>query len=170
MLRIGLLAFLPVFLTLTSAVAQNRQGIVAESGRRQIQAAAETVDPSAITVGRLHYGGGGDWYWGSSAVPNFLKFVRENSNFPVDTIEKIVKVMDDNLNSHQEKVADLPLDVFDYQKAVKDWTISYVACRDSELIPKFANDPAFSLVFINDEVAIFMVKRSFNQVGRTPSS
>jgi hypothetical protein len=72
----------------------------------------------------------------------------------------INKILADNLNSYQEKVADLPLDVFDYQKAVKDWTISYVACRDSELIPKFANDPAFSLVFINDDVAIFMVKRS----------
>jgi len=65
---------------------------------------------------------------------------------------------------------DLPLDVFDYQKAVTDWAISYVACRDSELIPKFANDPVFSLVFINDKVALFMVKRSFSQMGRAPSS
>jgi len=80
----------------------------------------------------------------------------------------INKVMDVNLNSYQEKVADLPLDVFDYQKALKDWNISYVACRDSALVPKFANDPGFSLVFINDEVAIFMVKRTFIQVGRTP--
>jgi len=75
----------------------------------------------------------------------------------------------DFLQPSSEK-EDLPIDVFGYQKAVKDWAISYVACRDSELIPKFANDPAFSLVFINDEVAVFMVKRSFNQVGRTPSS
>jgi hypothetical protein len=82
----------------------------------------------------------------------------------------INKILADNLNSYQEKIADLPLDVFDYQKAVKDWAISYVACRDSELIPKFSKDPAFNLVFINDDVAIFMVKRSFNQVGRTPSS
>jgi hypothetical protein len=81
----------------------------------------------------------------------------------------INKVMDANLNSYQEKVADLPLDVFDYQKALKDWNISYVANRDSALIPKFANDPAFSLVFINNDVAIFMVKHSFSQVGRTPS-
>ena len=75
------------------------------------------------------------------------------------------KIINDNLNSSQEQVSDLPLDVFDYQKSMNDWNISYIACRDSELIPKFANDPAFSLVFINDEVAIFMVKRSFNQGG-----
>jgi hypothetical protein len=53
----------------------------------------------------------------------------------------------------------LPLDIFDYQKAVNDWNISYVVCRDSEIIPKFAGDPAFSLVFINNDVAIFMVKK-----------
>ena len=59
----------------------------------------------------------------------------------------------------QEQISDLSLDVFDYQKAVSDWNISYVACRDSEILPKFVNDPVFSLVFINDEVAIFTVKK-----------
>lgn len=32
-------------------------------------------DPSAVTVARLHYQGGGDWYWGSSALPNLLNFI-----------------------------------------------------------------------------------------------
>ena len=84
----------------------------------------------------------------------------------------INKILADNLNSYlkREKLRICPLDVFDYQKAIKDKEISYIACRDSDVIPKFANDPAFSLVFINDEVAIFMVKRSFNQLGRPPSS
>jgi hypothetical protein len=67
-------------------------------------------------------------------------------------------------------VGNLPLDVFDYQKAIQANEISYIVCRDSDVIPKFANDPAFSLVFINDEVAVFMVKRSFDQLGRPPSS
>jgi len=71
------------------------------------------------------------------------------------------KIINYNLNSSQEQVSDLPLDVFDYQKSMNDWNISYIACRDSELIPKFANDPAFSLVFINNDVAIFMVKKGF---------
>jgi len=62
-------------------------------------------------------------------------------------------------------IESLPLEVFDYQKAIRDNEISYIACRDSSVIPKFANDPAFNLVFINDEVAIFMVKQSFNQQG-----
>ena len=53
--------------------------------------------PSAIKVARLHYSGGGDWYWGSSALPNFLKFVRDNTDMPVDTIERQVKISDPEL-------------------------------------------------------------------------
>jgi len=72
------------------------------------------------------------------------------------------KIIADNLNSYQERDPDSPaLEVFNYQKAVMDWNISYIACRDSEIIPKFAKDPTFSLVFINNDVAIFMVKKGF---------
>ncbi len=97
MLRIGLLAFLLTLLVPISVPAQNRQGTLSRAARPLIRPDVETVDPSAVTVARLHYGGGGDWYWGSSSVPNFLQFIRQNSNFPVDTIEKIVGIMDDNL-------------------------------------------------------------------------
>ncbi len=85
------------------------------------------------------------------------KTIYQNPNTKASFINKILA---ENLNSFQEKVADLPLEVFDYQKAIRAKEIAYVVCRDSAVIPKFANDPAFSLVFINDEVAIFMVKRS----------
>jgi hypothetical protein len=72
-------------------------------------------------------------------------------------------IITNNLNSYQEQIPNSPsLDVFNYQKAVNNWNISYIACRDSEIIPKFAKDSAFSLVFINDEVAIFHVESSFN--------
>lgn len=54
-------------------------------------------DPSAIKVARLHYAGGGDWYWGASAVPNFLEFVRDNAPFPVDTLERQIKISDPDL-------------------------------------------------------------------------
>jgi hypothetical protein len=51
---------------------------------------------------------------------------------------------------------------FDYQKALLSWNVSYIASRDSAMIPKFAKDPAFSLVFINDKVAVFIVKEIVN--------
>jgi len=58
---------------------------------------AYNPNPSAIKVARLHYSGGGDWYWGSSAIPNFLAFVREHTNFPVDTVERQVTISDPDL-------------------------------------------------------------------------
>ena len=57
-------------------------------------------NPSAIKVARLHYSGGGDWYWGSSALPNFLRYVRDNSDFPVDTLEREVSILSADLFSY----------------------------------------------------------------------
>ena len=79
------------------------------------------------------------------------------------TKAKFIKgVLSDNLQSYlnltQNGNQDLDIDVFDYKNALSDWNVSYVAVRDSEIIPKFARDPAFSLLFINDEVAIFIVR------------
>jgi hypothetical protein len=54
-------------------------------------------DPSAVKVARLHYFGGGDWYWGSSSIPNLLHFVRENTDFNLDTMEYQVTIMDPDL-------------------------------------------------------------------------
>jgi hypothetical protein len=71
-------------------------------------------------------------------------------------------LIEGNLASYQkvpDNVAEFPnIDVFDYKKALADWNVSYIAVRDSEILPKFASDPAFSLLFINDEVSIFLVK------------
>jgi len=89
---------------------------------------------------------------------------------PETTANYMNKILATNLNASQSAdffkpppdKENLPLDVFDYQKALQEHNISYVACREPELIPKFANDPTFSLVFINNEVAVFMVKRNIN--------
>ncbi|HTY75263.1 MAG TPA: hypothetical protein VMD05_06830 [Candidatus Nanoarchaeia archaeon] len=51
----------------------------------------------------------------------------------------------------------MPMDVFNYQEGLASQNVSYVAVRDSEQLPRFAKDPMFSLVFINNEVAIFKV-------------
>ena len=89
------------------------------------------------------------------SVTDDLQFYQD----PDTTTDYFSKIITDNLNSSQEPISNLPLDVFDYRKAMNDWNISYIACRDFDVLPKFTNDPAFSLVFINDEVAIFMVKK-----------
>lgn len=58
---------------------------------------SEQPDPSAFTVARLHYPGGGDWYWGGSAIPNLLNFVRENTDIPVTLDEVRVRPSEDRL-------------------------------------------------------------------------
>ncbi|MEM3000434.1 MAG: hypothetical protein QXX34_07930 [Candidatus Bathyarchaeia archaeon] len=62
------------------------------------------------------------------------------------------------LKTPQESKANCTIDVFNYKKALSNWNISYIACRDHEVLSKFACDPTFNLAFINDEVAIFEVK------------
>ena len=51
------------------------------------------------------------------------------------------------------------LEVFDYRSELAFWNISYVALRDLGQLSRFSKDPTFSLVFINNEVAIFRVRK-----------
>jgi hypothetical protein len=54
-------------------------------------------DPSGFTIARLKYSGGGDWYWGRSAVPNMLEFLKRNTNILVNQEEIWISVMDKEL-------------------------------------------------------------------------
>jgi hypothetical protein len=63
-----------------------------------------------------------------------------------------------SLNSGQTP-ADIEFEqTFDYQAEIQNYSVSYIVCRNSEMLPKFLKDPSFSLVFINNEVAIFKFK------------
>jgi hypothetical protein len=64
----------------------------------------------------------------------------------------------DHAKSYDKSVANPePLDVFNYQQALASLNVSYVALRDAGQINRFLKDSTFSLVFINNEVAIFRV-------------
>src|SRR5205823_9533950 len=45
---------------------------------------------TSLTIGRLHYDGGGDWYANPSALPNLLTAVRERTTLPVAERERVV--------------------------------------------------------------------------------
>lgn len=64
------------------------------------QEKVEKINPYAVKIARLHYGGGGDWYWGRSALPNLLQFVKEQTGWPVDPEEHEVKIDDQDLFSY----------------------------------------------------------------------
>ncbi|MCL2359059.1 hypothetical protein [Candidatus Bathycorpusculum sp.] len=53
---------------------------------------------------------------------------------------------------------ELPITTFDYKTALQQYNVSYLVNCNFELNPKYANDPEFSLAFINNKIAIFNVK------------
>ena len=56
------------------------------------------LDPVPImTIGRLHYEGGGDWYANPSSLPNLLSAIRTRTRLRVATEEKVVTLGDDDL-------------------------------------------------------------------------
>ena len=61
-------------------------------------ASQTSSDPApALTIGRLHYEGGGDWYANPSSLPNLLKAVKSRTTLRVATSEKVVTLSDDEL-------------------------------------------------------------------------
>jgi len=56
------------------------------------------IDPAPVmTIGRLHYDGGGDWYANPSSLPNLLSAIRTRTKLRVATEEKVVTLTDDDL-------------------------------------------------------------------------
>ncbi len=54
--------------------------------------AQQTQVSSALTIARLKYSGGGDWYNDPSAEVNLLKFVRQNTNIDVNPRYEYVEI------------------------------------------------------------------------------
>ncbi len=58
-----------------------------------VPAAAQTP----LTIGRLHYDGGGDWYANPSSLPNLLQAIGARTTLPVTAREKVVTLADADL-------------------------------------------------------------------------
>ncbi len=50
-----------------------------------------------LTVARLQYDGGGDWYANPSSLPNLLAAIRERTSLPVEKIEARITLGDERL-------------------------------------------------------------------------
>jgi len=64
------------------------------------QVTAAAADPGAVTIARLHYEGGGDWYANPSSLPNLLARVARDTRFPVSAREVTVTPLSPNLRDH----------------------------------------------------------------------
>jgi hypothetical protein len=69
----------------------------AELGTKPAPRSAFRVSRSVMTIGRLHYDGGGDWYANPSSLPNLLSAIRERTGLAVAERERAVKLTDATL-------------------------------------------------------------------------
>ena len=68
------------------------------AGTRGAEAAAAGHESAPrLTIARLQYEGGGDWYANPSALPNLLTAIAERTSLPVERAEARVTIMDDRL-------------------------------------------------------------------------
>jgi hypothetical protein len=62
------------------------------------QGPSSAARPAALmTIGRLHYDGGGDWYANPSSLPNLLTAVRSRTRLRAAPQERVVTLSDDDL-------------------------------------------------------------------------
>lgn len=62
-----------------------------------ISAGGSSRAQEPVTIGRLHYEGGGDWYANPSSLPNLLRAVGERTGIPVAPREQVVTLSEDAL-------------------------------------------------------------------------
>lgn len=62
-----------------------------------LAAAAPLAAQSQLTIGRLHYDGGGDWYANPSSLPNLLATIGARTTLPMAPREKVVTLADADL-------------------------------------------------------------------------
>ena len=79
----------------TSRSTPARQGILPMAHSPELTAVFRPM-----TVARLQYEGGGDWYSNPSSLPNLLAAIRERTGMPVAKTEARVRLTDDALWDH----------------------------------------------------------------------
>lgn len=82
---------IPTFLALLLAPLGAISGLI-PGGNQALEPSVE------LTIGRLQYGGGGDWYANPSSLPNLLEAIRERTGIPVAPRETVVTPLDPTLS------------------------------------------------------------------------
>ena len=99
-------------------------------------------------------------YGNSATKVSFFVGISQFSHSISNTqIGELNNIIENNTRGYLHKIGDQALNSFDYQTAIEQWNISYIALRDSAQFQRFSDNPNFSLAFKNDDVAIFKVVR-----------
>ena len=57
-------------------------------------------DADKFTIARIKYGGGGDWYYGQTQIPNLLKGLRERTNIKTANKQEVIQLTDRKLYNY----------------------------------------------------------------------
>ena len=82
----------------TAGAQGHRPESVERSNGREVNTAVR-ADEYRVTVARLKYGGGGDWYADPSSLPNFLSEFTRRTGIPTASLEKVIEAGDPELSS-----------------------------------------------------------------------
>lgn len=55
---------------------------------------------SVLSIARLQYEGGGDWYANPSSLPNLLAAINERTDIPVSSVPRVVRPLDTSLKEY----------------------------------------------------------------------
>ena len=58
---------------------------------------SETFSEEILSIAKLKYGGGGDWYSNPSSLPNLMRFVREHTGILTSDGQAVVSISDEEL-------------------------------------------------------------------------
>src|SRR5688572_31064673 len=74
-------------------------GAVFVAATLSLVAASPASSPQSLrlTIARLQYDGGGDWYANPSSIPNLLQAIRERTSLKVEKQEARVRLSDERL-------------------------------------------------------------------------
>jgi hypothetical protein len=70
------------------------------AGSAQSLQRTAAVDPTRLTIARLHYDGGGDWYANPSSLPNLLARIARDTRLPVAAREVVVTPLSLDLHDY----------------------------------------------------------------------
>jgi len=86
-----------VLLVLTASMSAQPPAPLRIPGRTPAPVQEKPDVHSSITLARVKYSGGGDWYNDPSSEVNLLRYVRANTNINVDPVYEFVDLATDNL-------------------------------------------------------------------------
>jgi hypothetical protein len=99
-LRAGTVAAAALLLSgFTGAGAQGHLPDGGDPSVRREENGRVRADDYRVTVARLKYGGGGDWYADPSSLPNFLGEFEKRTGIPTASMEKVIEAGDPELSS-----------------------------------------------------------------------